>query len=195
MADLTRSERAALLRLARSSIEDALVRARVLDGALEGVELTAALMEVRGAFVTLRDGRAPEPSGKGPLRGCIGTVDPNEPLYRNVIHNAARAAFEDPRFAPVATSELHDLKVEISALTPMTLADGIDAIVPGRDGVELETGTHRAVFLPQVAAEQGWDTKQLLENLARKAGLPPNGWRDAKLSTFRAEVFEEEPTD
>ena len=68
-----------------------------------------------------------------------------------------------------------------------------DAIVVGRDGVLLRLGNASAVFLPQVAPEQGWDRVQLLDHLAEKAGLSPTAWRDraAKLLTFQADVFSE----
>ena len=48
-----------------------------------------------------------------------------------------------------------------------------------------------SVFLPQVAPEQKWDSQRFAEQLALKAGLARDGWRDATLATFRAEVFGE----
>ena len=191
MPDLTPEEQATLLKLARSSIEDVLGIARVLDSAIRESDLSPSLLEVRGAFVTLKERTVLDSAGHPRLRGCIGTTDPEEPLYRSVIHNAARAALEDPRFPPVEVHELPGLSLEISALTPRTPVDGPDGILPGRDGVTLHKGTHRAVFLPQVATEQGWSTRQLLEHLAQKAGLPAEGWQGAGLETFRAEVFGE----
>ena len=70
---------------------------------------------------------------------------------------------------------------------------GPDAVQPGRDGVILTVGDRSAVFLPQVATEQGWNRTELLDNLAQKAGLPAGAWRDkrAKLLTFQADVFGE----
>jgi len=190
--DLTSFEKATLLRLARSSIEDALGIARVLDSAIRDALLTPSLEAVRGAFVTLREKDVLDSLGNLRLRGCIGTVEPEEPLFRSVIRNAARAATDDPRFPSVEARELPGLAIEISALTLLTPVDRPERIVPGRDGVTLEKGGHRAVFLPQVATEQGWDTRQLLEHLARKAGLPEEGWQGAELWTFRAEVFGED---
>ena len=63
----------------------------------------------------------------------------------------------------------------------------------GRDGVVLRQGGRSAVFLPQVATEQGWDRDTLLAQLSRKAGLPADAWRrpDAELLTFQAQVFGE----
>ena len=49
----------------------------------------------------------------------------------------------------------------------------------------------KAVFLPQVATEMGWNKIDLLDNLCRKAGLPAGSWHNAELSTFQAKIFEE----
>jgi AMMECR1 domain-containing protein len=88
---------------------------------------------------------------------------------------------------------LKDIEIEISVLTPMVPVPGPDAIVPGRDGVVLRAGGRSAVFLPQVATEQGWGRTELLDNLALKAGLPAGAWRgkDASFLTFQADVFGE----
>ena len=49
-----------------------------------------------------------------------------------------------------------------------------------------------AVFLPQVAVEQGWDRNALLENLCLKAGLPQDAWKNgAEFWTFRSIHFRE----
>jgi AmmeMemoRadiSam system protein A len=118
-------------------------------------------------------------------------MEEREPLYRNVIDLAKKSAFEDPRFSPLTADEFPGLRLEISALTPMRAVAGHEEIVIGRHGVQLEKGAQRAVFLPQVAPEQGWSLETLLEQLARKAGLPVDGWHGAKLSVFEAEVFGE----
>ena len=56
----------------------------------------------------------------------------------------------------------------------------------------LHKGGAGAVFLPQVATEQGWDRDTLLTHLAQKAGLAPDAWRDgAQFEVFEAEVFGE----
>ncbi len=187
---LSPGERRKLLELARAAIADSLTGDDHLDRLLEEIELTPALENARGVFVTLREGATRE--DKGQLRGCIGCMSATEPLYRAVIHSARSSAFEDPRFDPIVAAQLAKIRLEISALTPPVPVDGPEAIVPGRDGVQLAKDEHRAVFLPQVATEQGWDTRQLLESLALKAGLARDGWRGARLETFRAEVFAED---
>ncbi|MBZ5638732.1 MAG: AmmeMemoRadiSam system protein B [Acidobacteriia bacterium] len=187
-AKLSDAEKTTLLGLARASVRDAVLKDGSLERALKGADLTSALEAIRGAFVTLEE-PAGAPRERLHLRGCIGTIVPHEPLYRSVIHNAVEAALRDPRFPPVGPGELDRLAVSISALTPIFPVAGPEAIVIGRDGVVLERGPNRAVFLPQVAPEQGWGVRELLEHLALKAGLPRDGWKDGTLSVFQAEVF------
>jgi AmmeMemoRadiSam system protein B/AmmeMemoRadiSam system protein A len=138
----------------------------------------------RGAFVTLRR--------DGDLRGCIGHMVADRPLGEVVGAMAVQAAFNDRRFTPVTGGELDQLEIEISVLTPYQPVSGPQAIRVGTDGVVLRKGDRSAVFLPQVATEQGWNREQLLSALARKAGLPADAWREgAQLSTFQAHVFAE----
>jgi AmmeMemoRadiSam system protein A len=187
---LTAPDRRTLLALARAAIGEESRSDGSLDRTLRSAELTPALRTRAAVFVSLR---RPDPAvGGRVLRGCIGTLSAEQPLFESVMRHARLAAFQDPRFPPVRPEELADLVVEISVLTPSRPVDDPAEIVPGRDGVSLEAGAARSVFLPQVASEQGWDRTQLLEQLARKAGLPADGWRGARLSVFQAEAFEEE---
>jgi AmmeMemoRadiSam system protein B/AmmeMemoRadiSam system protein A len=146
--------------------------------------LPSPALRPQGAFVTL--------TRKGELRGCIGRMIPDGPLGRTVGAMALQAAFEDPRFPPLSQGELPQLQIEISALTPMKPVAGAQDIVVGRDGVLLSKGGRSAVFLPQVATEQGWTRDEMLDHLSRKAGLPAGSWREgASFSVFQAEVFGE----
>lgn len=153
-------------------------------------ERIVALTARSGAFVTLR-------SGKGelaPLRGCIGRMIADKSLLEVVREMAEAAAFEDPRFSPLAASEYSGISVEITVLTPMRPVASVEEIEIGRHGVYLTKGWQQAVFLPQVAIEQGWDREELLANLCRKAGLSPNAWKesDARFQVFEGRIFEEE---
>lgn len=185
---LSAGERNALLELARVSIADRLRGDGSLEHALARIERTARLEEPSACFVTLKENVAER---RGRLRGCIGTLEARDPLYRAVIDTAAKSAFSDPRFPRVSDSELQDLRIEISVLTPSQPVAGPEEILVGRDGVELEGEGRRAVFLPQVPVEYGWDVRELLEQLSLKAGLPRDGWRGGRLYTFQAEVFGE----
>lgn len=132
--------------------------------------LPGNLRHPAGAFVTLTKG--------GQLRGCIGYILPQEPLYKAVMENARNAALKDHRFAPVSAGELEELTVEISVLTPPAPIASWQAFEPGRQGIILQKAGRRAVFLPEVATQQGWGREQTLSHLAAKAGLPPDAWRE-----------------
>jgi AmmeMemoRadiSam system protein A len=128
----------------------------------------------------------------GRLRGCIGHMAEDSPLGRTVGMVALQSAFQDRRFSPLQPGELEQVDIEISVLTPYRPVSGPDAIVLGRDGVVLRKRGRSAVFLPQVAVEQGWTREQMLDQLCLKAGLARGDWRQgAELLTFRAEVFAE----
>jgi len=185
-AVLDAAARAFLLRVARESLE------RAVRGGGRGGERTLredappATLAKMGAFVTLNDRTT------GALRGCIGEIMPRRPLVDAVAARAVDSALHDPRFMPVTERELGGLRVEVSALTPPKPVASWRDIVLGRDGMTLEKGGSFAVFLPQVAPEQGWDLETTLSYLSKKAGLPADAWRSgAKFETFQAEVFHE----
>ena len=167
------------------------------------------LREERGVFVTLTVRRS------GLLRGCIGSIIGEAPLAAGVVHNAVASATRDPRFHPVEPNEEPDLEIEISVLTPLRRIGGFEEIVVGRHGVLLEKEpgggppdapdqagsprlsasrrVRRAVFLPQVAPEQGWSRDEMLRHLALKAGLGPDDWKSGcTFHVFEAQVFGEE---
>ena len=175
-------EQQTLLQLARDSI-----RAR-LDGGgppdLSGYDITDEMRKDSGAFVTLTIG--------GHLRGCIGEIPPSRSLADVVRDHAVDAGFRDPRFSPLSADEYDGIHIEISVLTPPEPVAGYQDIVLGRDGIYLIKGMRRAVYLPQVAVEQGWNLDETLSTLSRKAGLPTNGWKEgATFEVFQAQVFHE----
>ena len=186
-APLSPEEGAALVVLARGAIEDRLHGDGTLVRIRLGLTITPALARPRGVFVTLK---TPEARGDR-LRGCIGSIHPGPPAHEAVVEAALGAAFEDPRFAPLAREEFARVRVSVSVLTALEPIGSPEAIVPGLHGVHLVAGARRAVFLPQVAAEQGWTTDDLLDHLALKAGLHRGGWRQASLSIFASENFQE----
>jgi AmmeMemoRadiSam system protein A len=175
-----------LLRVARSAIAEAL-RAAPPDGALEAALACEPLRRPGAAFVSLHLDRE--------LRGCVGTLEPSRALADTVAEHALAAALEDPRFPPLPAAELPAVRLSVSVLGRLTPVLSPEAIVLGRHGVRLSKGRFHAVFLPQVAGEQGWGLEELLDNLARKAGLRRQGdWLDASLAVFEAQVFEEGPS-
>jgi hypothetical protein len=173
-------QKRALLSLARSTVTEVLL-ADVLPLPRSA---DPALNAHRGAFVTLKK--------KGRLRGCIGHMTADWSLQKTVGAMALQAAFNDRRFPPVSVDELDRLEIEISVLTPYEIVAGPAAIRIGTDGVVIQKTGKSAVFLPQVAVEQGWGREEMLDHLCRKAGLPAGAWKEgAKLMTFQATVFSE----
>ena len=140
---------------------------------------TEFLRQQRGVFVTLyKDGK---------LRGCIGHLRSKLPLYTLIPRVAKKAAFEDRRFPPVTCEELPEISVEVSVLTNPRPIKSYKEIDIKKHGIILHQGSKSAVFLPKVATDQGWNLDTTLTQLALKAGLSANAWKDRR-TTF--EVFE-----
>lgn len=181
-----RSLEQALLKGARCTIQEELGEPSPPRSAIyAGIPIPP---ERYGAFVTLK-------RTNGALRGCIGTMVGEEPLDATIERYARAAAFEDPRFPPVSRWEIDDLIIEISVLTPMQRISTWQRIRINTDGILLRHGFRRAVFLPQVAPEQGWDLETTLTHLAMKAGLqnPEGIWREPECEflVFQAMVWSE----
>jgi AmmeMemoRadiSam system protein A len=168
-----------LLALARDAVSFAVKQGRKLTRDADTVD--AVLREPLGAFVTL--------TKQGELRGCIGYTEPFFPLYETIIRAGTAAAMQDPRFMPVTVSELAELQIEISVLSPLSRATA-DEVVVGTHGLVIEQGHARGLLLPQVPLEWGWQHDEFLAHTCQKAGLPPDAWRNnATIYTFPADVF------
>ncbi len=180
---LTTEDKKALLAEARRAIEQ-----------LFGLDITPrpdlsacseAIYAHCGAFVTLNK--------YGQLRGCIGQMISDRPLIETVRNMAVSAARHDYRFPPVTASELSDISIEISVLSPLKRIRDISEIELGKHGIYIVKGIRSGVFLPQVATETGWDLENFLGHCARdKAGIGWDGWKDADIFIFTATVFSED---
>lgn len=127
---------------------------------------------------------------KGKLRGCIGRFEPDEPLWKVTGKMARAAAFTDLRFEPVGLNDLDDLEIEISVLTPMRPITSAEEFIPGHHGIYIRKGYRAGTFLPQVADSTGWNRYELLSHCSsQKAGLGPDGWKEAELFVYEAIVF------
>ncbi len=181
--DLLPAESDALLRLAYESARTPLAAPYPV---LELRRITEALRAPGRAFVTLRHGHE--------LRGCIGTVRADRPLWEAVARAARAAAHEDPRFDPVDPEEMEELTVEVSVLGAPREVESAAEVTAGRHGVVITEGRHFGLLLPQLAEEYGWDRETLLSQACVKAGLPPDAWRaGARISVFEAQVFQAGP--
>ncbi len=184
---LALDEKRRLLAVARRSIQHVLETGRPLSDDAFAAEATAGMRRRMGCFVTLKmqDTQA--------LRGCIGEIAPRRPLFRAVTALAVQSAFRDPRFDPLTEQEFDAVTIEISALTPERPVASWRDIEIGRHGMTLCKQGQAAVFLPQVAPEQGWSLEETLSHLAMKAGLDPDAWREGtSFTVFEAVVFGEE---
>ncbi|MDR1932523.1 MAG: AmmeMemoRadiSam system protein A [Spirochaetales bacterium] len=171
----------ALLRTARETLE-----AKLEGRSPQYGEHSPELEVFCGMFVTLRD-------AGGGLRGCIGNLTGRDKaLYELAAEMALASAFEDPRFPPVRKNEMKHLSIEISILSGFEEA-APEEVIPGKHGILIRRGYNSGLLLPQVATEQGWDRVQFLSHGCRKAGLPPESWRqkETSISIFTALVFHE----
>lgn len=177
-----------LVDLARKSLNKAVRDQEQLE--VPAAEVPQRLRERGACFVTL--------TKKDELRGCIGHIFACRPLYQSVLENAKRAALEDRRFSPVEAKELDEIAVEVSVLTtPRRLEykspdDLLAKLRPGVDGVVFGLRGERSTYLPQVW-EQLPDKEQFLRQLAQKAGLRADAWKDpeAAFLTYQVQAFKE----
>jgi AmmeMemoRadiSam system protein A len=176
-----------ILSLAHRSIEHFFDSEKILE--INEKELpTDELKEKRACFVTL--------TIDGNLRGCIGHIEPIQPLYLDIIENAVSASFEDQRFNPLSKNEFENVKLEVSILSiPSKLyfsdsQDLLNKLRPEIDGVIIRRGDYGATYLPQVW-EDLKNKEEFLSSLCQKAGLPADDWQKSgmEIKVYQAEVI------
>lgn len=176
-----------LVKLARKSISYYIATGSIYrEKAPEGI-----FREKRGVFVTLN--KFPEKE----LRGCIGLPYPVTGLWSAVIEAAVSAAFNDPRFPALKSSELENITMEVSVLTEpeRVKREGLpEEIKIGEHGLIIERASQSGLLLPQVAVEYKWDSVTFLDQACMKAGLFEKCWtlEDTIVKSFSAQVFKEE---
>jgi hypothetical protein len=184
----TAADRRYLLGLARQTVREVATTGQLPEVSADG--LAPKFTAVKGCFVTL--------TKHGDLRGCIGYIVPQGPLYRAVVENARNAAIRDPRFPAVGPGEVDQLEIEISVLTetqPLAFnspEDLLRRLQPHQDGVVLQIGNRSATYLPQVWAQIP-DKVDFLNHLAEKAGCESSAWRQPGVSVaiYHVESFKE----
>ena len=180
---LSESSRKLLLKITREAMTDAVNGRPLSEEEIDDPELQGH----QGAFVTLNIG--------GQLRGCIGQFTANRPLYQVVRGMALAAALRDTRFRQVQPSELDDISIEISVLSPMRrITDPMKEVELGKHGIYIKRGWQTGTYLPQVATEHHMSKEEFLSSCtAHKAGLPPDAWKDpeTEVYVYTAEVFNE----
>lgn len=170
-----------LLALARKTLESYLATGKIPEFDSDKPELH----QEAGAFVSLHCGDE--------LRGCIGLITPDGPLFRTVQHCAVSAACEDYRFERVTPEELPGISLEISVLSPLERTKDVSGITVGKHGLYMVRGNRRGLLLPQVATDWGWDRETFLAETCMKAGLDGAAWQDpaTAIYQFQAQVFSE----
>ncbi len=175
-------QKQALLKVARDTVEAVVAGGAVSKSESDDLELNAPC----GCFVTLKNAEQ--------LRGCIGQFTSDKPLIELVAEMAKASATSDPRFLgnPITASELEQLDIEISVLSPLQLTREPLNLRLGIDGIYIRKGHASGCFLPQVATESGWSEEEFLSYCcAHKAGLAHDAWKDpeTKVYLFTADVF------
>lgn len=172
-----------LLQLARDSITNHLTKSPLPE--YEPDELSAEITSTKtGAFVSLHK--------DDQLRGCLGRFISDEPLYSLIQKMAIASAFRDSRFDPLLITELKDIEIEISVLSPLKKINSINEFDHLQHGIYIKKGIKSGTFLPQVAKKMNWSKEQLLGHCSRyKAGLGWHGWKKAELYIYSAIIFSE----
>lgn len=180
--ELTNDEKILLLSAARNSILSLFEKVKI---EAPDYEKYPVLKSHAGAFVTLTEHKQ--------LRGCIGYIIGDQPVFKTVCDAAIQAAVHDPRFSPLREDELKIISIEISILSEPFLLNSYDEIELGKHGLILEERGRRGLLLPQVPIEHKMNKEEYLEAICQKSGLTRNYWREKelKLKGFTATVFSE----
>jgi len=177
---LSKNEKRILKEIAKNTLYEAVLNAKVLS--LDSRDFPAKLKTPYGAFVTLYKNEK--------LRGCIGTFEPKEPLYKVIQQMSISSAFHDTRFQPVSKEELSQIRIKISVLTPRKKITSLDEIVISKHGVYLQKGSKNGTYLPHVATQMGWDAKTFVQSCAQnKAGLDKDEYKDAEVFIYESIEF------
>ena len=182
--DISQEEKQILLKTARDTIKS------LFNPNMELKELNIdehpVFASKSGAFVTLTQNKN--------LRGCIGYIISDRPLYQTVKDAAIQAATSDPRFPSLNVNEIDKIELEISILSEPFPLNNYDEIIVGKHGLILDEGNYRGLLLPQVPIEHNLNKEEYLGALCQKAGLYADYWKEKqlKLKAFTATVFSEE---
>ena len=166
--------------LARNAVEAYVLSGRVVEP--PPFPETSPLGRPSACFVSIKtNGRE--------LRGCIGTVEPEQgTLAEEIISNAVKAATRDPRFRPISGDELPSLRYSVDVLGSLEPAQFED-LNPAAFGVVVTdlSGSRRGLLLPDIESIE--TAGQQVGVAARKAGIKPG--EPLRLYRFRTHRFSE----
>ncbi len=184
-ARLNEADRAILKHIARRAVIEGAARGKAPEINLD--KFPIALQTERATFTTIHV--------DGEFRGCRGYIVPARPLVLDVADNAFKSAFDDPRVPALDKEEARRAKIGISILSHHRLipcnneAQLVEQLSPDRDGLVLQDGGKRALFLPKVWDDLP-DAHEFVAKLKLKAGLPENYWsKTMQAFRFSAEYF------
>src|SRR3989304_7675618 len=179
--ELTIEKKKILLKIVRKSITNPIHFGTVPEYRIND----AVLNTMCGAFVTLHI--------NGNLRGCIGNITAETPLWETIRNMAIESAMRDPRFPSVSLNELEDIDIEISVLSPLKKIKNLEEIKVGKHGLFIKKGFCQGLLLPQVATDYKWNEIQFLEQTCYKAGLNKDCYKHltTEIFIFSAIVFGE----
>jgi len=161
-------------KLARETVESYIRESKIS----QPKELTPEMQERAGVFVSIHK--------HGELRGCIGTFEPTKGnVAEEIIANAISSATRDPRFPPIATSELDDLEYSVDILTKPEPVEDASQLNPKDYGLIVESGYRRGLLLPDL---EGVDSVERQIEICRlKAGIAAD--EPVKLYRFQVKRF------
>jgi len=179
-------EKRAMLKIARSSIESIFDNSKKIDVDFAKFPV---LNTRKGAFVTLTKNRN--------LRGCIGYIISNIPLFETIQDAAKQAAINDTRFPQLSKGELNKIAIEISILSEPFPMKSYDDIIVGTHGLILSERGRRGLLLPQVPIEHNMNKEEYLSALCQKTGFYSDFWKEKTLNIemFTADVFAEDEVE
>ncbi|WP_321997476.1 AmmeMemoRadiSam system protein B [Draconibacterium orientale] len=180
--EISRSEKQEILQLARNSIARFLgedIKEKRPDKSNDSI-----LDQKAGAFISIYINNE--------LRGCIGGFAGKKTL-REMIKRFAVSATNDQRFDPIEPSDLQNMTLEVSVLTPLKKIKSIDEFELGKHGIYIKSGLNSGTFLPQVVEKTGWSKEEFLGRCAKnKAGIGWDGWKTAELYTYKVVIVKDD---
>jgi len=180
----TSREKKLMLKIARETLSHYLSTKKILD--YDERNLPDSLLEEKGVFVSIHKGKV--------LRGCMGRMVSDIPLYKLIQKQVISAANTDSRFPAVKYEELSEIQIEISVLGPLIPVKEINEIELGKHGIFIKNEVSSGTFLPQVAESTGWTIEEFLGYCSKdKVGIGWDGWKSAEIFSYTADVFSEHP--
>ena len=160
-----------LVRLAKRTVESYVKKGKVAP--LK--RLTAEMKPKAGVFVSIHKG--------GGLRGCIGTIEPQQNnVAEEIMANAISSASRDPRFYPITAEELGELEYSVDVLTEPRPVKSKKQLNAKRYGVIVEAGSRKGLLLPDLEGVES--AEEQIGICRQKAGIMPG----EKVKLYRFEV-------